>query len=440
MAKVLRAELPKGLQPDSYLNADPSETCDSLHGLLISLLRLTPRVNKTILQSAVTSAFPKQASEAASFALHVTAAISYCRQVEKSTSTGKKLSDGVKKVVKWLARNKASKGLPQPPSSWGGLGKQAERQQEMQQKQQSPPPRSSIAQRLRRRALEKQRSEASSPGAKAQSPEPPSPPSPKRAKQTPASSSTATRAEVFALYGLSTQQTKAKACKLPVDSDVLSIASSPEAPKGQQVQLEFVDSSKAALVRIMQDGSKVEAEMFPCVETGFLKAKFPGESKLIETEIPNLMKVKTLQKKPAASQKPGKGQKRKRNQKSKKPKHEEEEDEEAEHEESGEDEEAEDAEEDAGAAAENEDEAEEEIEATKKPDNFWFQSKTWSKMKAEFYSEKSYIRVLDPETNKLKLVIMTAGPDHWAKLQKLVQHAKKSNMSKEKLATIRSSL
>ena len=100
-----------------------------------------------------------------------------------------------------------------------------------------------------------------------------------------------------------------------------------------------------------------------------------------------------------------------------------------------------------------------------------FESKSFGKCKAEFYTHKSYIRQFCETTGKLHLVIQcegcldafsfllnndnlltfvlifyrlgltqNSGDGHAAKLQNLISHAKLANMSKEKLVQIRSNL
>ena len=72
--------------------------------------------------------------------------------------------------------------------------------------------------------------------------------------------------------------------------------------------------------------------------------------------------------------------------------------------------------------------------------NFVFQSVSFGKCKAEFYSYKSYIRKFSEETNKWTLVIQVEGDGHAAKLATLVSHAKKVGSSKDKLLAIRAKL
>ena len=74
--------------------------------------------------------------------------------------------------------------------------------------------------------------------------------------------------------------------------------------------------------------------------------------------------------------------------------------------------------------------------------NFTFSSSTteWEECKAEFYTSKSYIRYKCKATGKWLLVIGTQGLQRQQKLMQLAEHAKKKNMTKEKLVQIRAQL
>ena len=80
------------------------------------------------------------------------------------------------------------------------------------------------------------------------------------------------------------------------------------------------------------------------------------------------------------------------------------------------------------------------IAKTSSIQNYIFQSSSFGKCKAEFYSYKSYIRRFDEVTQKWTLVIQVEGKDHEKKLQALVSHAQKAKATKEKLVAIRATL
>jgi len=71
--------------------------------------------------------------------------------------------------------------------------------------------------------------------------------------------------------------------------------------------------------------------------------------------------------------------------------------------------------------------------------NFNFESDTWGRCKAEFYTEKSYIRYWGPE-GKLVLIVQCVGSGHASKLMKLIPHVKKADVTKEMIVALRNSL
>ena len=72
--------------------------------------------------------------------------------------------------------------------------------------------------------------------------------------------------------------------------------------------------------------------------------------------------------------------------------------------------------------------------------NFVFQSLTWGQCKAEFYTQKSYVRYLDSSSSKWHLVVSCEGQGHQAKLRLLVDKVKLKSMTKEKLIKFRQEL
>jgi hypothetical protein len=77
-------------------------------------------------------------------------------------------------------------------------------------------------------------------------------------------------------------------------------------------------------------------------------------------------------------------------------------------------------------------------DSTEKPNNFQFTSLLYGSCKAEFYTEKSYIRKQEPESKKWTLIIGTQHPKHWfviASLAKLVENgASEEELVKEREA------
>ena len=69
--------------------------------------------------------------------------------------------------------------------------------------------------------------------------------------------------------------------------------------------------------------------------------------------------------------------------------------------------------------------------------NFTFSSSAFGSRKAEFYTNKSYIRRLDGSTGKWTLVIQVEGEGHQKKLNDLVSFAKQEGVTKAKLVEVR---
>ena len=74
----------------------------------------------------------------------------------------------------------------------------------------------------------------------------------------------------------------------------------------------------------------------------------------------------------------------------------------------------------------------------KPQDNYWFQSTSYGQCKAEFYTQKSYIRFVKPGGG-LKLVVSYEGPRHWKVINGLVQSVK-DGISAEELKIIRADI
>lgn len=189
---------------------------------------------------------------------------------------------------------------------------------------------------------------------------------------------------------------------------------------------DFIQYTKGTqFVRKYADGSMVEATL-GAGPNGYALAHFEGDdaNTYIQTEIPNLfLTIGPMKKKPAAAKAKAAGKKRPA------PK----------------DTEAADLEEESEEEAKAEEDEECEEEKPKLPvmahrkANYVFYSKTWGECKAEFYTDKSYMRYKD-EGGKLRLIMCTQGAGHQERLDKLVPHAMKGRMDKEKLAKIRDSL
>ena len=118
ICKVLRAELPAGLK--DYLHSDPDELTKRFQEFLVSVFRVAPRVNESLLREAAEQAFPKQRAEASPWAKMITLAVAHCRKKAHSIAGGLKLAPGTKEVALFLRRQKAREVVPGIPASWAG--------------------------------------------------------------------------------------------------------------------------------------------------------------------------------------------------------------------------------------------------------------------------------------------------------------------------------
>jgi hypothetical protein len=80
------------------------------------------------------------------------------------------------------------------------------------------------------------------------------------------------------------------------------------------------------------------------------------------------------------------------------------------------------------------------VEGMSEYTNFVFHSLTWGKCKAEFYSQKSYVRYFNASNSKWQLVVACEGQDHQIRLRALVDKVKLKSMTKEKLIKFRQEL
>ena len=98
-AKILRANLSK-LDPALYLTEDLEEVVSNYSELMIDLLYLTPRPTKQWLQQGCLKAFDNCSSgQAESLSGRLLAGFQLCRGKVSSSTTGNKLSAGVRAVV-----------------------------------------------------------------------------------------------------------------------------------------------------------------------------------------------------------------------------------------------------------------------------------------------------------------------------------------------------
>ena len=393
ICKVMRAELHKGVKEEVYMNCDTSQVCDALSCFVVELLKKADRPTITMLQQAAIATWGLELEAARIFGERIVRCISFCRLKNKSAKSCVELSKGVKATIMQLRRAKG--GTPQSP----------------------------LTKSLRK--LKPRQSQESDSDCKVK-----------------ASSSKATKEELLALYGITDadleNDSETEEHSLPFVADVLEVDSSQDAflqeteqPKDSirsafSKHKQWLCCKDLVVKRLKADGS-CQASNMTVGPDGFALAAFPGEDSFV-TELPNLMlqvpnKAAVSMKRPAAviMKKPAS----------------------------------------ASAAAETmytDAEAEDLVleleggnppstggaaplplasdnEAGGKPKNFCFEATTWGKCKAEFYTQKSYIRH-QSEDKKWKLVIQTSKTNHAQHLLKLVKLVQ-SGMCKSDLATER---
>lgn len=269
VAKALRSEIPEGASA-VHLDENLDGLCCRFKDATLAILRCTGRPTKELLKSAAQLAWATNDAKVSNhFGERMYAAFQHCRLKKKNSVTGERLPEGVKAVVRAMIRLDS---FLECPKSWSPTTEK-------------PPVKASIGQKLKMSARLKMQAS-----------------SPKQAQATgtnrrvvSASSSTATREQVLAMYGALEE------------GEVVLIASQEDEPEAKtctrSVKLQHVDRCLNKLVRFYDDGSKEEAIMTPS-PSGFCLAQFLGEDKLIETDIPNL--VLNVMKRPAAAAAPRK--------------------------------------------------------------------------------------------------------------------------------------
>jgi hypothetical protein len=237
---------------------------------------------------------------------------------------------------------------------------------------------------------------------------------------------------------------------------------------------QFWDSSVCGMVRLYQNGSKVQGLMLPGT-AGFMEAHFGTEVVVTECPVLTSAAFESSKKRPAAApsvavcKRPAAKVAKKEEQEEQEGEEDEEEEdwdgedwqastddplveeeEEEEEEEEGEEDEEEAEEEEKEKEKELEKEKEEEKEKEKekddgnlvavgqKPKNEEILSSTWGRCRAEFYTSKSYIRYF--VEGKPKLIMSCQAVNHWSVIQQLIPHAKKANMTVEAMKRIRDEL
>jgi hypothetical protein len=411
IAKVMRAELTKGLEHSRFLVADESVIADHYCDFVCSLLEQTPRPIVKGLQAAAVEAFQSDEGEAKAFASSICHCISFCRIKGKSMTSGAKVSSGVKAIVAKL------KSLKDEPA-------------------QDLPNTETMGKRFRKRTLQRYRSNESADG---QPSEPPNYVWPSTTQQ------------IQSLYNCSSGSMDCGHPEEIVSSqDVDLTAEEPTSKKDVGAGIPWLDRKALCMKRVSATGDIISSKMYEGT-SGWAMAQFFSEDSFV-TEMPNIM-LRIVKKRPAAAiKRPAAASKRPAAahplptlESDSEEEQEEEEEEEAEGEEEGGEEEN-----------EEEEEGEEAVGAIEVPvvpasgaqvpwktANFTFEALVWGHCRAEFYTEKSYIRqqvIVEGKPKWVSIVSCQAKDgDHHGLLQNLVGEVKKG-ASKKDIWTLKASL
>ena len=274
VARVLRAELADGIKESQLLVLDMDEVCDTFAGLMVSLLQVTPRPTKDLMQKAASEAFGKiSAAVAMAFGERLCAAFVYCRLKSKSVKSGKKLSPGTKIVVNHMLKLQNRLEIPEQP--WSPLSGRP------------PVEKLTLGQKLKQQS--KVRLVSSSKPAQLP-----------LAEDDDELALPSSRASILALYGCGSSDRVVsflQRTKEPSSCSVVQeIESSQEAMPAANLKLQYLDRAKLCMVRVYSDGSSKVAGLKPS-SSGFGVAHFPGESE-IPTEVPNLLLKQVSSKRP----------------------------------------------------------------------------------------------------------------------------------------------
>lgn len=250
VGRVLRGGV-ASLEDEKYLTNDLEKIVEMYEPVIMDLLRLTPRPTAGVLKLGSSLAFSEKNTDAEchAFGEKLYNAVVMCREKSKSMSTGKKLSEPVRKICQFMLGGGASGSRPTDVSRSTSFTST-----------------SSL--------------EASSK------------------KQVPGNwkqelCEDKVKEEILAMYGLKKQTMGPPSAFAAVSSkDVVEIASSqecsPAKAKPSRDFLQHLDTEKRCLCRSFPNGNTIFATMSSGTN-GFAVARFPGEEESIDTELPNAM-------------------------------------------------------------------------------------------------------------------------------------------------------
>ena len=282
LAKVLRGALPNGPDMLQVCDAQADAVVDHLADLMLDLLRATPRPIVSVLQCAASEAWDMPKSAAKIFASTIVTSVTHCRIKERQSTSGKKLSPGVLRVVEYLRQLR------------GG------------QKPLSAVLKSHARMLMRRRSEEQEEVQivpASSTGGSSACCA--------AASTVIFSSKSSSCKELKDLARLYDMPTLCKPSRASSSSgEVIQLLSSQEVSSGDEGAqsslptmdgfVEYFDNVLLKMVRDHRSGKREMSTMIPG-SCGMAMAKFDGSDVLVQTECPNILLQMPVMKRPAAA-------------------------------------------------------------------------------------------------------------------------------------------
>ena len=428
IVKIMRAELHGGARFEDFSTLEIEQVIQTFEGFLVAVLKTCKYPSEGALKNAAQQAWKMEAEHCRVFANKMVRCIGYCREKGKHMKDGSRLPQSVKAVCRALLAKPASpiKSPRKRKARKSDESKGSKRKQKQDQKDSSASSTSASKQ-------QQEGNESSVPPM--------------------------SHEDILALYGIPKRAKSEGSICLPVQIEVESISSSVASEEDEEpgcqvesakhsalakpeVQIPWMCNKDLAMKRLTPDGHIESAAMLPG-PAGFALALFPDSSQGIETEMPNLVLETKLTAgegmKKAAKQSKKKGLKQQPKGKAKKqaatkakakakPK--------------------------AASKAASQKNATTAAKVSMpevalpsasqqaakppsplpvpsdKPANFRFEAVAWGPCKAEFYSEKSYIRRM--LEGKWVSVIGSQQKNHWFIVKKLATLVE-AGASKEKL-------
>jgi hypothetical protein len=301
------------LRLQQAVQANMDSVVEAFCGLLFDVIKITPRPTAKLFQQSACMAWPEtNLDEARLWGQRLAASVSYCRNKFHGSTSGAKLSPAVYKIGRLLSE------IAQQDATMGQ--KLMAKARKLQREHSSPKlpvksPSSSSSLQTGKAVVQEPPSKADKVKAAqcaiAKQPEAQqlvvAKPVPKDYKDTPMASSASS---VCSLFGFSEKYVASAGVTDVDDGDIIissqnsssSSSSNSEEPAATSSIVPFkqyMDSAMKTLVRVFADGSKVAATT-RAGPAGFLLARFSEEAEIV-TEIPNIIAVMPVMKKPAAS-------------------------------------------------------------------------------------------------------------------------------------------